>query len=81
MSFWQRTIAGFYFLDEADSQRPTLLAKGVEEALGHRCQIPHRTDPGNEYIEPKNTRTDGNFGYYPRLPEKQPWPLEKLDTS
>lgn len=56
MSFWQRTIAGFYFLDEEDSQRPTLFAKGVKEALRHRCQIPHRTDPGNEYVEPKNTK-------------------------
>ena len=45
-------------LDKADSQRPTLFAKGVEETSGHRCQIPHRTDPGNEYIESKNTRAD-----------------------
>lgn len=69
-------------LDKADSQRPTLFAKGIEETSGHRCQIPHRTDPGNEYIESKNTRADGNLGYYPPLPKNsrglwQSWTLVK----
>ena len=68
-------------LDEADSQRPTLFAKGVEETSGHRCQIPHRIDPGNEYIESKNTRADENFGYYPPLPEKQLWSLARADSN
>lgn len=47
-SCWQGLL-----LDEADSQRPTLFAKGVEETSGHRCQIPHRIDPQMNILNQK----------------------------